>query len=93
MVKHSSGLMSGRTRNLGASSKTLTPVALVQKYGIGSLVSIKPNIKYSGSPHGRFRGLTGEIVNKRGNAYEVEIRVGNAIKILIIPAVHLKLKV
>ena len=84
--------MSKRTRALGASAKKLTPARLVAKYKVGDMVAITPNPRYSGMPHPRYRGKTGEILKQRGNSYEVQIRDGNATKLLIAAGMHLKLK-
>lgn len=92
MVKRSLGKMSKRTRTLGASAKKLTPARLVKKYVVGDMVAITPNPRYDGMPHPRYRGKTGQIIKLRGNAYEVQIRDGNAIKMLIASSMHLKLK-
>jgi large subunit ribosomal protein L21e len=92
MVKRSLGKMSKRTRLLGMCAKRMTAATLVRKYEIGNSVSITPQSRYCGMPHPRYRGLCGEIVKKRGNAYVVEVQVGNALKTLIIPPVHLQLK-
>jgi large subunit ribosomal protein L21e len=92
MVKRSLGKMSKRSRTLGASAKKLSHARLVAKYGVGVMVAITPNPRYNGMPHPRYRGKTGEIIKKRGNAYEVQIRDGNATKVLIASGMHLKPK-
>lgn len=84
--------MSKRTRLLGMSAKRMTVAALVKKYKVGDFVCITPQSRYSGMPHPRYRGLSGKIINKRGEAYVIEVQVGNAAKKLVIPPVHLQIK-
>jgi large subunit ribosomal protein L21e len=83
--------MSKRTRALGAAKRTLTVPGLISAYKIGDKVCIDSQSKYSGLPHPRYRGRTGEITKQRGNAYVVRITDGRAKKDLIIPPVHLRL--
>ena len=42
-------------------------------------------------PHRRYHGLTGTILNQRGRCYEVQVRLGNSKKLLIIGREHLRL--
>ncbi|MFA5108789.1 MAG: 50S ribosomal protein L21e [Candidatus Micrarchaeia archaeon] len=91
MVKRSLGKMSKRSRALGASAKKLTPAKIIRSYKVGDLVFIHPHPRFSGMPHPRYRGRTGKIIAKRGEAYEVQIQDGNATKMLIAGSVHLKL--
>jgi large subunit ribosomal protein L21e len=56
-------------------------------------VVIKPNpSSHKGMPFPKFKGLVGEVKEKRGDAYLVEIRVGNKIKTIISRPEHLVLK-
>ena len=48
----------------------------------------KGNVK--NIPHPRFRGRIGSVVEKRGSAYVVEVRMMNAIRQVIVPAIHLE---
>ncbi|MEM4554401.1 MAG: hypothetical protein QXT25_00945 [Candidatus Anstonellaceae archaeon] len=90
-MKRSLGKISKKGRALGASLRKLSVSALVSGYNIGDRVTIDAQVKYSGMPHPRYRGRTGTIVEKRGNAYVVRIRDGKMQKDLIVPPVHLKL--
>jgi len=56
-------------------------------------VCLQPNIKRQGYSYTQFHGLTGKVVEKRGNAYVVQIRDGNAQKKLILAPVHLRAEV
>lgn len=84
--------MSKRTRKLGASAEKLTVSGLVKKYKVGDSVVLDHQSRYSGMPHPRYRGKCGKVVAKRGHAYEVQIRDGNATKMLVVSPVHLKAK-
>ncbi|MCX6770153.1 MAG: 50S ribosomal protein L21e [Candidatus Micrarchaeota archaeon] len=90
-MRRSLGKMSKRSRALGQASRKLTIPGLICAYEIGNCVAIDTQSKYSGMPHPRYRGRTGNIMAKRGKAYVVRITDGNALKDLIIPPVHLRL--
>jgi large subunit ribosomal protein L21e len=47
---------------------------------------------HKGMPFPKFKGKVGEVVEKRGDAYVIEIRVGNSIKQVISRPEHLVLK-
>jgi len=83
--------MSKRSRSLGAAARKLTVPGLISGYEVGQRVSIDPQSKYSGMPHPRYRGRTGNIVEKRGLSYVVLIKDGRMEKELIIPPVHLRI--
>jgi large subunit ribosomal protein L21e len=89
-MKHSKGKMTKRTRLLGFAKRRLTIPDLLSTYEVGDTVAIDPQVRYSGLPHGRYRGKTGKIIGKRGKAYEVKITDGDMEKILIVPPVHLR---
>ncbi|MCX8197200.1 MAG: 50S ribosomal protein L21e [Candidatus Micrarchaeota archaeon] len=89
-MKRSRGKISKKSRALGAATHTLSVSALVSGYKIGDKVAIDIQSKYSGMPHPRYRGRTGQIVGKQGSAYVVRIKDGKMEKELIIPSVHLK---
>lgn len=42
-------------------------------------------------PHRRYHGRTGVIIGIRGRCYEVQVKLGNAKKMLIIGKEHLRL--
>jgi large subunit ribosomal protein L21e len=91
MAKRSKGLLSKRTRLLRARiRKKATISTIIREFKVGDKVSIDHNSRYSGMPHPRYRGKTGTVLAKRGNAYVVEVSSGNAMKQLIIPPVHLR---
>ena len=70
----------------------LTPVsAYFKQFKIGDRVVIKINSSsHHGLPFKRFQGLSGNVIDKRGRAYIVEIYDGNKAKKVITPSEHLK---
>jgi large subunit ribosomal protein L21e len=44
----------------------------------------------SGIPFKRFQGLSGNVIEKRGNAYLIEIKDGNKTKKILATPEHLK---
>jgi large subunit ribosomal protein L21e len=89
-MRRSLGLISKRSRLLGKTSQNLTVPELVKTFELGSRVIISPRVRFSGMPHPRYRGRSGIISEKRGNAYVVAIKDGRMEKELIIPSVHLQ---
>ncbi|TXT67385.1 MAG: 50S ribosomal protein L21e [Promethearchaeota archaeon] len=61
-------------------------------YEIGEKVAIigDPAQHKRGLPHRRYYGKTGTVVGTRGRCYEVELKVGNTTKMLLIGKEHLK---
>ncbi len=53
-------------------------------------VNLRSNVKGKGYPYIMFHGLTGEIIEKRGASYVVQVRDKNALKSLMLSPVHLK---
>ncbi|WP_131160382.1 50S ribosomal protein L21e [Aeropyrum pernix] len=64
----------------------------LREYRVGDKVAIiiNPSFPDWGMPHRRFHGLTGTVVGRRGEAYEVEVYLGRKRKTLFVPPVHLK---
>jgi large subunit ribosomal protein L21e len=70
----------------------LPPVTcVIQNFDIGQQVHIvcNPSVQ-KGMPHRRFHGLTGTVLGRRGRAWMLTIRDGNADKIVIARPQHLK---
>jgi large subunit ribosomal protein L21e len=44
-----------------------------------------------GMPHRRYHGLTGTVIGKRGRCFEVQVKLGNSTKTLIVGREHLRL--
>jgi len=92
-MRKSKGKMQG-TRNIhkGHRERGMPPVnQYMQVFEVGSRVhvDIVPS-EPSGMPFSRFRGKTGVVKGKQGDAYKVEITDGKSTKTLIVTAVHLK---
>ncbi|MHB8606140.1 MAG: 50S ribosomal protein L21e [Thermoplasmatota archaeon] len=57
----------------------------------GTTVTIVINSSvHAGLPHPRFQGLTGKVVERRGNAFVVAVRTGGKTKQLIARPEHLR---
>jgi len=76
-----------RARGLGSIEKYL------EDYNVNDKVDIitDPSQHKRGMPHRRYHGKTGAIVGVRGRCYEVEVKLGNSTKMLIIGKEHLRL--
>jgi len=94
MVKKSHGfrarsraLMSKRVRERG-----IQPLGIVLiDYEIGQRVNvvIDPGV-HRGMPHRRYNGRTGVVTNIRGRGIVVELKMGKALKTLIVRPEHLR---
>lgn len=63
----------------------------VATFKVGDKVVITPKAIRSGLPHMRYANRHGKIVEKRGQAYLVEVADMNATKRIIVGTVHLQL--
>ncbi|HVL48712.1 MAG TPA: 50S ribosomal protein L21e [Candidatus Thermoplasmatota archaeon] len=62
----------------------------LRTYDEGTSVTIKINPSvHKGTPHVRFQGFTGRVIERRGDAYVVAIRVGGKMKSIIARPEHL----
>ena len=60
-------------------------------FKVGQTVAIQHEpSSQKGMPYLKFKGFTGKVVEKRGGSYVVEIRVGDAKKLVISRPEHLK---
>ncbi len=95
-MKKSRGFWTKNTRKMAKSprEKGLLPITrVIQKFEIGDRVHIKIEPSFhKGMPHPRFHGRTGMVTGKRGKAYVVSVKDGNAEKTIITHPVHLKLQ-
>lgn len=89
-MRRSLGKMSKRSRLLGHSARRLTPAQLVRRYAVGDRVALDHQSRFGGMPHPRYRGRIGRILAVRGDAYEVQIQDGRAVKMLVVGGVHLR---
>lgn len=62
----------------------------MHEYKVGDLVIIDANPTFiETAPHRRYHGRVGKIVEQRGRAYVIEIRVGGKIKKIITTPEHI----
>lgn len=94
MVKRSKGLRSATRHKLSRPRRQrgLSPVTkALQQFEEGTSVNIVIDPSYhKGQPHPRFHGLTGKVVATQGQAYLIQVRVGNMLKRLIVRPQHLR---
>lgn len=91
MVRSSRGLRTGTRRKLskGARDKfTVTPYLRV--FREEDRVTVIPNpTSHNGMPHIRFKGSSGIVRGRRGDAYVVEVSIGNKKKMITARPEHL----
>jgi len=75
-----------RDRGLGSIEKYLIDYEINDKVD----VITDPSQHKRGFPHRRYHGLTGTVIGKRGRCYEVEVKLGNSKKMLLIGKEHLR---
>lgn len=92
MSKNSHGLLTGRTRHLARHHKpsTLSIRENIKFFKKGDSVAIVPKGNMKNIPHPRYRGRIAKVIDSRGSAYVVELKMMNATKRLVIPALHLQ---
>ncbi len=94
MVKSSHGPRRGTRKKLRKKLREKGKVNIakrLQKFKTGDRVVIKPEpAVHKGMPGKRFFGRVGVIINKRGKAYMLSVKDGNAVKQVISLPVHLK---
>ena len=94
MARRSRGIRS-KTRQVlrkKPREKGMSPITrALQEFEKGEKVSIviDPSVQ-KGMPHRRFQGKTGDIEDKRGDAYVVRVKVSNAMKSVIVRPEHLR---
>jgi large subunit ribosomal protein L21e len=80
-----------RTREKFRRSVRTSINEFLKEFEIGDKVAININSSSeSGMPFRRFQGLCGEVVEKRGRAYVLEIKDGDKTKKIIANPEHLK---
>ena len=68
-----------------------TITKFLQTFEIGQTVAIDQEPSSDkGMPYTKFKGITGQVIQKRGNSYIVAIKVGNSTKKIISRPEHLK---
>jgi len=92
MVKKSQGFRIKTRKKLQREARYRTPITkFLQEFEVGQKVAIvqEPS-SFKGMPFSRFKGIVGEIIEKRGRAYVVKVKVGGKIKKVISRPEHLK---
>ncbi len=93
MAQRSNGLFSGRTRHLARHHlpSKLSIRSLIKRFKVGDRVAIVPKGNFRDIPHPRYRGRIGEVIEARGSAYVVKIKVSSStIRKIIVPQRHLE---
>ena len=94
MVKRSVGPRSKTRHKLSKKARQRgmpPPSHALRDFAPGTKVDvvINPSI-HGGMPHSRFQGLTGTVLEKRGDAFVVDLPVGNKHKTLIARPAHIR---
>lgn len=92
MVKKSHGPKVKSRKKLTQKPRYRPPITkFLQTFEIGQTVAIdqEPS-SHHGMPYSKFKGITGQVVQRRGNSYIVEIKIGNSTKKIISRPEHLK---
>ncbi len=91
MVKASKGLRSGTRRKLSKKPRdkfTIGPY--LREFKENDKVTISQNPRsQKGMPHIRFKAASGTVLGKRGNAYMVEVKIGNKKKTITARPEHI----
>ena len=95
MVVRSKGFRSKTRHKLSKHPRSRgnpPPSHSLRDYPPGSKVAINLNPSvHDGMPHPRFHGLTGNVVERRGDAFIIEVYSGNKLKTVISRPEHLVL--
>ena len=95
MVVRSKGFRSKTRHKLSKHPRSRgnpPPSHSLRDYPPGSKVAINLNpAVHDGMPHPRFHGLTGNVVERRGTAFIIEVYSGNKLKTVISRPEHLVL--
>lgn len=92
MTQRSRGLFSRHSRHLARHhmpSKTAVR-QIIKSFQPGDAVAIVPISNMKNIPHPRYKGKIGSVIEKRGSAYVVELKIYNSRKRLTVPGLHLK---
>ncbi|MBI2547631.1 MAG: 50S ribosomal protein L21e [Candidatus Aenigmarchaeota archaeon] len=92
MVRKSKGFRTStrnKLRQLPSVRPTITK--FLREFDVGQSVAIEMEpSSHKGMPYSKFKGLSGKIIEKRGESYIVAIRVGDMMKKIISRPEHLK---
>ncbi|MDE1833362.1 MAG: hypothetical protein KGH58_03005 [Candidatus Micrarchaeota archaeon] len=92
MSKRSQGLFVGKTRHLARHHKpsSLGINEIIKDIKVGENVAIVPKGNFKNIPHPRYKGRIGRVMEKRGAAYVVKLKMLNSTVQLIVPGIHLQ---
>ncbi|MEM4366755.1 MAG: hypothetical protein QW035_01335 [Candidatus Anstonellales archaeon] len=88
-MKRSKGTLSKRTRRLGRKKK-VTPAKVIKEFSVGDRVVVMLDPSSTSNPAPRYHGKAGRIVERRGEAYVVEVMDFSMPKKLIVLPLNLK---
>jgi large subunit ribosomal protein L21e len=92
MTRRSRGLFSRKSRNLARHHKpSKTSIReIIKTFQPGDKVAIIPKANAKNNPHPRYKGRIAAVIEKRGSAYVVELKMLNATKRITVPGLYLK---
>ena len=88
----SNGLFVGKTRHLARHHRpsSLSIREVIKSFEIGDKVAIVPKGNVRNIPHPRYKGRICNVIEKRGSAYVVELKMFNTTLRLTVPSIHLE---
>lgn len=93
MSQRSHGLFVGRTRQLARHHKPskLSINRFIKNFNINDRVIIIQKGNMRNIPHPRYKGRVGTVIEKRGDAYIVQVATSKSKSVkIIVPQVHLE---
>ena len=92
MTVRSRGLFSRHSRHLARHNMPhkISVREIIKSYSVGDSVAVVPKSNMKNIPHPRYKGKIGKVVEKRGSAYVVELKIFKSTKRLTVPALHLR---
>ncbi len=93
MTQRSHGLFVGRTRQLARHHKPskLGITKLLKSFELSDKVIIIPKGNVKNIPHPRYKGKVGNVIEKRGDAYVVQVATSKSKSVkIIVPQMHLE---
>ncbi len=82
----------GKTRYKLSKRDTKVSVSDIMKtFEVGDNVQVVIDASHHhGFPHKSFHGISGKVVGKRGEAYEIDLKIGKQMNSIVTTAVHMK---
>jgi large subunit ribosomal protein L21e len=79
-----------RTREKFRKTGRVSVNRYIKNFSIGERIVVNIESSSASIPFKRFQGLSGKVIEKRGNAFLVEIYDGNKLKTIMVKPEHLK---